>query len=245
MRRPSSVAEVLAEREEVGERLARVRAIGEQVDDRDVDGDRHRLERGVVEHARRDHRAVAGERAGDVLDRLAAAEVDLLAAQHDGVAAEAVHRELGGDTRCGPTASRTAARRRARRARPGRSRACASTSRRGRAGRRTAAGVRSSTSRKRRMKRHDCAPPCCDRRTRARRRARGEDADRFVDLGVGHEQRRREAQRRGRDRVEHEPARQALVGDRPWRRGRARARPRAAARVRARRRRRGARPARC
>ena len=31
------VAEVLAQREEVGERLARVRAVGQQVDDRDVD----------------------------------------------------------------------------------------------------------------------------------------------------------------------------------------------------------------
>ena len=52
------VAEQLAQREEVGERLARVRAVGQQVHHRQVDRLRHLFERLVGEHPRGDDRAV-------------------------------------------------------------------------------------------------------------------------------------------------------------------------------------------
>ena len=94
-------AEQLAQGEEVGDRLGRVGAVGQQVDDRDVDHRRHLLEGGVVEHARRDDRAEPGEGAGDVGDRLAHAEADLLGPHVDRVTAEADHGHLGGRPRAG------------------------------------------------------------------------------------------------------------------------------------------------
>ena len=149
----------------------------------------------MVEHPRRDDRAVRRERAGDVVDRLARAEADLLGPDVDRVAAEADHGHLGRRAGAGPTASRTAA------PTPWPSSTCGTRdgSRFQRARRRAraanSAGVRSSTSRK--SCGHHGVPP---------RSTLVEDRDRGVDLVVGHEQRRREAQRGRGDRV-HAPAR--------------------------------------
>ncbi len=63
-------------------------AVGEEVDDGDVDGGGHGFEEGVGEHAGAEDVAVAGEGAGDVLDGLSGADADLFAAEVDGVGAE-------------------------------------------------------------------------------------------------------------------------------------------------------------
>ena len=54
-------------------------------------------------------RVVAGERAGDVLDRLAAVDADLVGPDGDRVAAELHDRHLAWSAGCGATASRRAA----------------------------------------------------------------------------------------------------------------------------------------
>ena len=187
VREPATLerAEVLAQREQVGERLARVRDVGEQVDDRDVDRVGHALEHLVVEHARRDHRAHARERAGDVLGGLAV--VDARPPRRAGRSGgrRASRPPSRSTPACAPTASGSSATTlwpaSTRRHRVGRR---PSTPRRGRGRAASAPGSRSSTSRKsRRHRRWPLASTV------------GEDRDRLVDLGVGDEQRRREPQR--------------------------------------------------
>ena len=192
-------------------------AVGQQVDDRDVDDRRHLLERGVVEHPRRDHRAEAGEGAGDVGDRLAHPEADLLGPHVDRVTAEADHRHLGRRRGCGPTASRTAAPRPGPRApagcptgRPSTSAAASSTAA-------NSAGVEV-------VDLEEAAARSCGTARRAEHLR--EDRHRGVDLVVGHEQRRREPQRGRRDRVDDQPGVEARVGDRPGLDARRRARRR-------------------
>ena len=57
-----------------------MRVVAEHVDDRHAVDGRHPLDHTVVEHPRREHGVIAGHHPGDVLDRLADVEADLLAA---------------------------------------------------------------------------------------------------------------------------------------------------------------------
>ena len=198
--------ERLLHRQRVGERLQRVRAVGQQVDDRHRRHGRHPLEHRVVEHAGGEHGVEAGEDPGDVLHRLAVVEADLLAPGVDRVAAELDHGHL----------RRVAGARRRlledqRRPAPG--------ERRGRAPRadgaarsstaRTSSAVRSVTSSRWRTVTGDAGQHAAIMR------------DGFVDLVVGHGDRRREAKRGRRDRVDDEAVGRAAPGRRPARRGRA------------------------
>ncbi len=69
-------------------------AIGQHVDDGDVDGRGEALDDRVLEDPRRDQRVVPLEDATDVLDRLAHVEADLLAPRVHRVAAELDDRDL-------------------------------------------------------------------------------------------------------------------------------------------------------
>ena len=96
---PAEVAEALAQREQVGERLARVMVVGQRVDDRHARGGRHLLDVALRERADDDRRAVGGHHARGVGDRLAAPELELVGPQHDRQAAEPVHGGLERDAR--------------------------------------------------------------------------------------------------------------------------------------------------
>ena len=89
--------EDLTERQQIGEGLGRVSPVGEEVHDRNGRGVREPLEDRVIEHTRGDHRAIRRERARDVLDGLARADSDLLAAHVHGMSAERGDRHLGRD----------------------------------------------------------------------------------------------------------------------------------------------------
>src|SRR5690606_3863933 len=93
--RPLQLAQVLAHGQQVGERLAGVPAVGEQVDDRDGGRRGQLLEEPVVEPPGAEDRVVAGQHPGDVGDRLALAAADLLAPERDRVTAELHDRHLG------------------------------------------------------------------------------------------------------------------------------------------------------
>ena len=88
------VAEQLLHGQHVGQCLEGMGAVGQHVDDRDVDSGRESLHHGVVEDPRRDQRVVALEDAADVLNRLAHVEADLLAPRVHRVATELDDRDL-------------------------------------------------------------------------------------------------------------------------------------------------------
>jgi hypothetical protein len=81
-------AELLAQGHEVGERLTGVMAGREHVEHGHVRRGRELLEHRVGAGAHADRRDVARQHAGRVADGLAAGEVQLVAAQHDRLAAE-------------------------------------------------------------------------------------------------------------------------------------------------------------
>ena len=91
--------EELGEREEVGERLARMGAVREQVHDRDLDRGGHAFEHAVVVHPRRDEVAHARERAGDVLGRFPLVDPDLLGADRGSGGRRASTTAISTDTR--------------------------------------------------------------------------------------------------------------------------------------------------
>jgi hypothetical protein len=80
-----------ADGHQVGEELARVEGVGEGVDHGDAAGRGHRLDAVLAEGPPHDRRALAGEHAGGVLDRLATAELGYLAVQDQGASAELGH----------------------------------------------------------------------------------------------------------------------------------------------------------
>jgi len=94
-------AKLLANRQQVGERLAGVGVVGQRVDDGDVAVGRQFLDVLVVVDAGHDEVDVPGKRSGGVLDRLAVAQVDVVRSEEDGVAAQLCHPRLEGDPRSG------------------------------------------------------------------------------------------------------------------------------------------------
>ncbi len=90
------VAPTLAQGEHIGDGLAGVSQIRQQVDDRYLVHLDHVLEGGVVEDPGTDHPVVASQDLRDVLDALPHAQADLLAPDAHGVAAQADHGHLGG-----------------------------------------------------------------------------------------------------------------------------------------------------
>ena len=82
------IALAFAYREQVRERLARVREVRERVDDRDVGGAGEHLEPFLFEGPDDERVDVSREHAAGVLDRLAAAELQLARVQHHRVCAE-------------------------------------------------------------------------------------------------------------------------------------------------------------
>ena len=89
----------LAQRQQVGERLAGVVQVGEHVDHRDLAVLGEAFEHLVRSGAHADRGDVAREHERRVAQRLAARELQLVGAQHDGVAAELVDADLEGDAR--------------------------------------------------------------------------------------------------------------------------------------------------
>ncbi len=88
--------ETLLHRERVGERLERVRVVGQHVDHGDVDDCSHPGHGQVVEDPCRDDGVVALQDPGDVLHGLAGVEPDLLATGVDGVPTQLEHGHLHG-----------------------------------------------------------------------------------------------------------------------------------------------------
>ena len=92
---------MLLEGEDVGHDLARMRGLGQPVDHR------HRRVLGELEHHRvvedadHDRVDIARQHPRRVGDGLAAAELHLLAGEHEGLAAELAHRHVEGDARAG------------------------------------------------------------------------------------------------------------------------------------------------
>ena len=93
----AGVAEALAQGEEVGEGLAGVLLVGEGVDDGNAGEAGVLLDDALAEGAHGDDIDVAGEDAGDVLDRLALAEAHLLRCEVEGLAAKVMHADLEAD----------------------------------------------------------------------------------------------------------------------------------------------------
>src|SRR5690606_24828372 len=93
---PGEVAPSLPHREQVGDRLARVAEVGEEVDDRHGGGRSPRLEVAVAVDAPGDGGVVAGQHPGDVGERLAAVRADLLGPEGHRVAAELDDGRLAG-----------------------------------------------------------------------------------------------------------------------------------------------------
>ena len=91
---PGEIAEQLLHGQHVGQGLKRMGAVGQHVDDRDVDGRGEALDDRVLEDPRRDQRVVPLEDPTDVLHRLAHVEADLLAPRVHRVAAELHDRDL-------------------------------------------------------------------------------------------------------------------------------------------------------
>ena len=181
------VAEVLAQGQQVGEGLARVGPVGQEVDHGDAPGPLRR--RGghaassvcVVEDPGADHGVVAGQGAGHVLGRLPGVDADLGALDVDGVAAEGDHGHLGGVAGAGRRLLEHEGR-----PPPGEDGGAAAGGRRpGPGPRRARRSERSSMSRKWRVM--PPPPVAADRQHRA------EDGHGLVDLLVGHEQRRGQA----------------------------------------------------
>ena len=85
---PGDAAEVLVDRQQVGERLARVLEVRQRVHHGDRRRVRERLEPLLLERAEHDRIDVAREHAARVLDRLPAAELQVAGRQRDRVPAE-------------------------------------------------------------------------------------------------------------------------------------------------------------
>ena len=96
---PSPSAEVLRNREQVGEHLAGVQQVGQPVDHRDVGVLGQLLDLGVGERADHDPVHVAREHARGVGDRLAAAELDVARREEERVSAELPGAHLERDAR--------------------------------------------------------------------------------------------------------------------------------------------------
>ena len=111
-------AEPFPHREQVGERLARVLEVREGVDHRHVGGAGEHLEPLLLEGPQHDRVDVARQHPAGVLDRLAAAELQLARRQHDRMGAELRDADLERDPGAGATASRRPGRSSARRAAP-------------------------------------------------------------------------------------------------------------------------------
>ena len=225
MRRPSSVAEVLAHRQQVGERLARVRGVGEQVHDGDVDHRDHassvwwsNTRAAMTAHMR-------GHRARDVFDRSRARR---------GRPPRRGRRSDG--RRASTTAISIEMRVRA----DGFSNSAATTPAREHGRDRRGIG----------LPRHRVVEDAAqadgievvdfEQLRSSSCSASATIGDGFVDLGVGDEQRRREPQRGRRDRVHDEAAVETVLRDDLGVEAAARARPRSGDRRRAPRRRRRA-----
>jgi hypothetical protein len=84
----------LGEGLQVGERLAGMLQVGQQVDDRCVGVGRQGLEVAVAEHPEGEHVEVAVEHPPHVLHRLALAEADLVVLEHQRLGAEQAARHL-------------------------------------------------------------------------------------------------------------------------------------------------------
>ena len=96
---PADRSPVFLEGHDVGENLARVRAVGQAVDDRHggVFGQLHqRLMRRGAQHQ---HIDIARQHARGVGDGLAAAELHVVAVQYDGITAELAHGHIEGNAR--------------------------------------------------------------------------------------------------------------------------------------------------
>ena len=74
---PSRLAELLPDRHHVGEGLARMEFVGQAVDDGDARGLGERVDLGLVERPDHDPVDVAREDEPCVLDRLAAAQLEI------------------------------------------------------------------------------------------------------------------------------------------------------------------------
>ena len=98
---PVEVAEMLADREEVGQRLAGVLEVREGVDHRDRRRGGEDLQALLLEGPEHDRVDVARQDTTGVLDRLTATQLELRRGQHDGVRAELFHPDLERDTRAG------------------------------------------------------------------------------------------------------------------------------------------------
>ena len=95
---PGELAEVLAQRVQVGQRLAGMRLVGQPVDDRAVGVAGDFLDRGVLLRADDDHVDHFAQHAGEVGDALALAEADVVA-EHDAAAAQVGDAGLEADPR--------------------------------------------------------------------------------------------------------------------------------------------------
>ena len=94
-------APLLLEGHDVGQHLARMRLLGERVDDRNCRVRRHFLHVVMGEDANDDRIDVARQHARGVGDRLAAAELHLGPGQHDRLAAELAHADVERDAGAG------------------------------------------------------------------------------------------------------------------------------------------------
>ena len=93
------LAEALTDRHHVGERLARVGLVREPVDDRDVRVGGQLIDVRLRERTDHDPVEVARKNAGRVLDRLAAAELQVACREVERRAPEVEHPCLEGDAR--------------------------------------------------------------------------------------------------------------------------------------------------
>ena len=90
----AQTAEVLPQRQQGGENLARVQQVGQAVDDRHAGMPRHVRHVGVLEGAHDDNVVIPRQHLADVGRRLPRAEADFLRAQGGDGAAELGHADL-------------------------------------------------------------------------------------------------------------------------------------------------------
>ena len=98
---PFPGAEVLLDGEDVRHHLARVSEVREAVDHRDRREARQLLDLGMVERADHDPVDVAGKHAGGIRDWLTTADLDVLAGEEQGLAAQLVGADLKGNAGAG------------------------------------------------------------------------------------------------------------------------------------------------
>ena len=95
---PGKPAQLLANRHQVGERLAGMRVVREPVDHGDVGGLRQLLDVVLLEGADHDRVEVAGQDGAGVADRLAPAQLQVVGREVEAVAAELADSDLERDT---------------------------------------------------------------------------------------------------------------------------------------------------